>query len=75
MISYEEALKKAKSVKPGIDNCAEYENGFVFGCYADGDTIGKGPCVILKKDGRAVTMPYFLTRCDPGECLREFDLD
>lgn len=76
MITYEVALQTAKELKPTIDNCTEYENGYVFGCHADDDYIGGGhtPCVILKKDGRAVTMPWFIAKIGPGKEIRSFDI-
>lgn len=62
MISYEDAFEKAKGLKKDIDSCTEYENGYVFSFTGDSDYIGgrHSPVVILKSDGRAVTMPYFV---------------
>ncbi len=76
MITYEEALKKAKEKKPDIDNCVEYENGYVFGCHDDDNYTGGGhvPCVIVKETGDAVSMPVFITTVGSGEQVRSFDL-
>lgn len=75
MTSYEEALAKARELKPDIDNCTEYEKGYVFGCHADDAYDGGGhvPCVILKEDGRAVSFPLFLVQ-GAGKEIRAFDI-
>ncbi len=75
MITYDEALKKAKELKPTIDNCTEYENGYVFGCKYDDNYEGGNhtPCVILKENGKAVAMPYFVIQ-GAGKEIRSFDL-
>lgn len=66
MINYEEALKKAKELKPNIDACDEYDKGYVFKAKADEFTIGgDGPCCILKESGRAVCQTEFYDRYDP----------
>ena len=76
MITYEVALKKAKEVKPKIDTCTEYENGYVFGCKTDDEYVGGGhvPVVILKEDGRAVNMPYFIIKIGTGQEIGEFEV-
>ena len=76
MISFEAALQKAKEMKPMIDNCTEYENGFVFGCRDDDNYIGgygHTPCVILKQNGKAVPMSAFIAS-GTGKEIRSFDL-
>lgn len=75
MISYDEALAKAKELKPDIDNGTEYENGFVFGCTKDDMYEGgnHAPVVILKADGKAVTMPWFVIN-GTGEEVRTFEV-
>ncbi len=74
MITYEEALKKAKELKPSIDGCTEYENGYVFGSSQDEGVGGNNsPCVILKENGKAVAMPYFVMH-GTGKELRDFDI-
>lgn len=63
MITFEDAYKTALEIKPNIDNCTEYENGWVFGCYDDNNYIGgwgHTPVVILR-DGRKTVMPEFET--------------
>lgn len=50
MISYNEALAKARALKPNIDACDEYNDAYVFKTRADYDTIGgDSPCVILNR--------------------------
>ena len=76
MISYEEALEIAKQRKEHIDNCTEFENGFVFGFSGDNDYIGgygHAPIVIMKEDGRLSTMPEFISD-GTGEEIRSFDI-
>lgn len=75
MITYEEALKKAKSIKPDINYCVEYEQGFMF---SNNDGVvsyggGNAPVVILKKDGKAVSMAYFAAKFE-GEPVKEFNI-
>lgn len=62
MIGYDEALKIARKAKKNIDQCIEHENAYVFGFSGDDEMIGGGasPVVIMKDDGRAVTMPYYV---------------
>lgn len=75
MISYDEALKKAKELKPEIDNCIEYDNAFIFGCHEDDKYDGvKQPCVIVRADGRAITMIGYITKVGVGKLVREFAL-
>lgn len=75
MITYEVAYETAKKLKPSIDNCVEYENGYVFGCHADDEYEGtKAPCVIMKKDGKATTMPYFIAM-GTGSEIRSFEIE
>ena len=76
MISYEDAYKRAKMLKPNTDACTEYENGYVFGSSEDeGYKGGAGhtPCVILKKNGNAVPMNEFVIS-GTGEYIKEFDI-
>lgn len=72
MVSYEEALKKAKSIKPDINICIEYKQGYMFGKNGGETTYGGGnaPVVILKENGKAVSMAYFAAKFD-GEPIKE----
>ena len=72
-MTYEEALEKAKGLKKNIDTCVEYENAYCFGFSGDDEMIGGGasPVVIMKDDGRAVTMPYYVMYHRTKE-VREF---
>lgn len=63
MISFEEAYKIAKEVKPNTDCYYEYENGWMFGSNADNGYVGgygHTPVVVLKKDGKTVNMMTFV---------------
>lgn len=76
MITYEEAYRKAKELKPNTNCCTEYENGYMFGSTEDeGYRGGRGhtPCVILKKNGKAIPMNEFVIS-GTGEMIREFDI-
>ena len=76
MISYEEALNRAKMLKPNTDSCTEYENGYVFGSSKDANFEGgRGhiPCVILKSNGNAIPMNEFVIS-GTGEYIKEFDI-
>lgn len=74
MITYDEAFKKAKALKPNIDACDEYDIAYLFKSKADEFTIGgDGPCVILKEDGRAINQLELVDNYD-HELIREFNL-
>ena len=76
-ITYDEALKIAREHKDNINNCIEYETGYVFGTREDSNYIGgygHTPVVILKADGTITSMPEF-TDMDRGEILREFTVE
>lgn len=75
MVEYEEALKKAKELKPDIDNGSEYEKGFVFGFSGGEKSYGGGntPVAILKDSGKALSMPAFLAE-GTGKLIRDFTL-
>ena len=71
MITYEEAYKKAKSLKPNIDKCFEYDTAYMFASSEDDFSIGgDGPCVILKETGEAISRIHFLEFYD-GEMIEE----
>ena len=76
MIAYEVAYETAKKLKENIDVCTETENGYIFGCKADDNYEGgqHTPIVILKKDGKAVNMPWFVIH-GMGEEIRTFDIE
>jgi hypothetical protein len=74
MISYEEALKKAKGLKESIDKCYEYDSAYMFASSEDKRSIGgDGPCVILKESGEAISRTHFFEFYDADE-VREFDV-
>ena len=74
MIGFEDALQLARERKPNIDYCIEYKKGYRFGFTGDQGDGGPGPVVILKKDGRAVSMPYFVGVVGTGGMIRELEL-
>lgn len=74
MITFEEAVQKAKELKPNIDGGTEWENGWVFSNLKEAGNIGgPSPVVILKKNGEAVNMPEFIIE-GSGKMIKDFDL-
>ena len=75
MITFEEALTKAKERKPDIDGYDEWENGWVFGFSGDADFMGGGHCsvAVRKSDGRLMYMPGFIYQ-GAGEFLKSYEL-
>ena len=76
MITYEEALQKAREIKQDIDNASEYENGYVFGFSGDSKSYGgygRIPVVIRKSDGQVMRMPEFLVE-GMGTLIRDIEL-
>ena len=74
MISYEDALKKAKELKPNIDACDEYDSAYMFKARSEEFTIGGcSPCVILKESGRAINQLEYFDNYK-AEHIREFDI-
>lgn len=69
MITFEDALTKAKKLKPEIDNYTEYENAYVFGCDADDDYEGKAPVIILKDSGKDLNILEFVAM-DSGKEIK-----
>lgn len=75
MVTFEEALKKAKALKPGIDACDEYDKGYLFKAKSERFMIGgDGPCVVLKSTGKAVNQTEFYDNYRP-EYIKEISLD
>lgn len=76
MITFEEAYKIAKEIKPDIDGCTEYEKGYVFGCQDDDryeGAPGRSPVVILKENGKDIPMIVFV-HMDPSDEIRDIPL-
>ena len=73
MISYTEALIKAKETREEIDSCIEYENGYVFCSDKGEDQVGGyySPIVVLKEDGRVIDMPQFIVNGTGKELKHE----
>lgn len=71
MITYEEALNKAKELKPPIDTCSETEDAFVFSNSKTNDVFGGDqPCVILKESGKAINYLHFVLNYKSEELRR-----
>lgn len=75
MLTFEEALEKAKALKKGIDACEEYDIAYLFKRKADRFNIGgDGACIILKDNGRAINQTEFY-ECYDANSVREFDIE
>jgi len=59
MVTYEQALEKARSMKQNIDTWSECSIAYIFGSTKDGIN-GSTPCVILKETGEAINMQALL---------------
>lgn len=74
MISYEEALKKAKELKENIDACDEYDTAYLFKARSEEYSFGgDGACVILKDSGKAINQLEFYDNIEHKH-IREFDI-
>lgn len=73
MITYEQALKKAQKLNKSINYCMEYTDAFVFSDKDSEEIGGNGPVVIMKKDGEAVNMAYYVNNSE-GDYVKAYDL-
>lgn len=76
MVTFEEAVNIAKSVRDNLDLCVEYENGYVFSSKDDDGYIGglnHVPVVVLKKNGRLADMNTFMFS-NPGDEIRRVSI-
>lgn len=76
MITFEEAVKKAKAIRPNITGGTEFENGYMFS--GDDDSKYKGgfnhtPICIRKRDGKVIDQVTFMLS-NPGEEVRDFEV-
>ena len=75
MISYNEALKKARELKSNIDKCIEYDIAYMFASSEDDWTIGgDDPCVILKETGEAKSRLYSFEEFYEAQEIRGFQI-
>ena len=75
MITYEEALKIAKSKMSRINFCNEDNLAFMFG-YDMGELMigGQGLCVVLKENGSTMNMPYYVMHYHGGDIIKSYDI-
>ena len=75
MITYEEALKIARSKMSRLNRCDEDDLAYLFS-YDTGELMigGQGTCVVLKENGRAVNMPYYVMHYHGGEIIKTYDI-
>lgn len=75
MVSFDDAMCRARALKPNIDNCMEYEDAYVFASHADDLSFGgDGPVVILKDSGRAINMVDYTQETKNTALLRRYEL-
>ena len=75
MITYEEALKKARERKPNLNCCTEYKNGYMFSSTEDkGYKGGYGhtPVIVLKENGNFCDVAIFLCTGMSGKEIKSF---
>lgn len=70
MITYDEALSKAKELKKDIDFCVEYSDAYMFGLKSEENEIGGNPCIILKETGKAINIVEYFDEYDAKEIKR-----
>lgn len=73
MITYDEALAKARELKKNIDYCVEYNDAYMFGERREEYEIGGNPCIILKESGKAIDIVAYFDDYDADE-IREFEV-
>lgn len=76
MINFDEAVKKAKGIRPNIDGGTEFENGYMFSGKDDGKYLGgynHASVCIRKRDGKVLDTVSFMLG-NPGEEVRDFEL-
>lgn len=73
MISFDEALKKARELKSNIDYCIEYNDAWLFGCRDEFHVIGATPVIVLKENGKAIDAVTYYDNYDAEE-LGEIDI-
>ena len=59
MLTFEAAKAKAKKADARVNNCRETADAFIFGVSYSTD-IGDEPIVVMKKDGKILSMTGYL---------------
>lgn len=74
MVTFEEAYKKAKELKPNINACDEYDKGYLFKAREEEFMIGgDGACIVLKNTGDVINQTEFYDMYKP-EFVKEIEL-
>ena len=76
-ITFDVALELAKEYMSRFNRCSEQKNAYTF-WYDWGEPRDGGagsPCVILKKDGKAVSMPTYIIRYGGGDSIRDIPVE
>jgi hypothetical protein len=74
MLTLEQALKKARAVKPNINRCTEFKGAYAFFFEDSTDTDGgDSPVVITKDTGEALNFVSYAVK-HGGEVVRQFDV-
>ena len=75
MITFEDALKIARELKQDVDRCYEYEDAYVFSSKEDDNYEGTHePCVVMKEDGKAKTMLWYVEHGKGIDIIKEISL-
>lgn len=71
MLTYEQALAKAKGVKPQINSFCEFEGAYAFSSATGPQDGGESPIVILKETGEALNFVSYAVK-HGKELIQEF---
>ena len=71
MVSFTEAVERARGCWDQVDYVVEEPDGFIFSKKDDFSFGGNGPVVVLKNDGRCINMVDYLDEGHDTTVLRE----
>lgn len=71
MLTYEQALARAKKVKPQINSYCEFAGAYAFSFDSGSQDGGEGPVVILKDTGEALNFIGYAVK-HGSELIQEF---
>jgi len=78
MVTYEQALEKARCLKSKINKCNEYEDAYVFVYDTEDSEVqygGEGPCVIMKDDGTVLPMIRYALIGKADKIIKSFAVE
>ena len=71
MLTFEEAKKKARKLEPRVNNCTETLDAFIFGI-SDSTDIGEEPIVVMKNNGKVISITGYLDKSDKTEEIKDW---